>query len=43
MNNIRIKFTCWVISKAIKMMPKEWQSEKAVKNLIAIGRINVIC
>jgi len=40
--NLRIKLGCYIVSKAIKLMPDEWQTEKAVKNLIAIKKIKTI-
>ena len=39
MKNIRLKFSCYLIGLAIKTMPKDWQSDKAIKNLISTGVI----
>jgi hypothetical protein len=39
MENLRMRICVWLIGLAIKTMPKEWQTEKAVKNLISAGSI----
>jgi len=37
--NLRMRFSCWLISKAIATLPIEWQSRIAVKNLINTNAI----
>ena len=39
--NIRIKFSCWLISQAIKTVPKEWRTKNAIRNLISIESIKI--
>lgn len=36
---IRLKLSCFLISKAIKIMPHDWQTKKAIKNLVSVGAI----
>jgi hypothetical protein len=39
MKDLRMKICVWFIGIAIKTLPKDWQTVKAVKNLISIGAI----
>ena len=39
MKNLRMNLSCWLIGLAIKTMPKDWQTDKAVKNLISTKAI----
>ena len=35
MKNLRLKISVFLISMAIKTLPKDWRTDKAVKNLIS--------
>ena len=39
LKNIKLKIICYLIGFMIRRMPSEWQTEKAVKNLISTGAI----
>lgn len=41
MNNLRMSISVFLIGLAIKTMPKDWQTKKAIKNLISTGVIKV--
>lgn len=41
MKNLRLKISCYLIGLAIKTLPEDWRTEKAVKNLISVGTIVV--
>jgi len=41
MKNIRIKFGCFLVGVSIKVLPKDWRSKRAIKNLISIEAIKV--
>jgi hypothetical protein len=41
MKNLRIEIACKVISMAIKIMPRDWRSDKAICNLIKSGDIEL--
>ena len=39
MDNTRLKFSCFIISLGIALMPKGWRNKKAINNLIAVNCI----
>jgi len=39
LKNIKLKIICYLIGFMIRRMPREWQTEKAIKNLISTGAI----
>ncbi len=39
MENMRLKFSCLIISLGIALMPKNWRNKKAINNLMAVNCI----
>ena len=39
LKNLRLHVACRLIGIAIKIMPKEWQTKTAIRNLILTGEI----
>lgn len=39
MKSLRIRMSCALIGLAIKTMPKEWQTARAIRNLVSTGAI----
>lgn len=42
MNNLRMNMSMILISLAIKSLPKEWQTKKAITNLISADVIKIV-
>ena len=42
MSNIKLKLSCYLIGLAIKTLPKEWQTDNAIKNLVSTGAIETL-
>lgn len=42
LKNFYMKSVCCLISLSIKCMPSDWQTDKAIKNLISTGAIKTI-